>query len=460
MLVTGANGAGKTNLLEALHVGTQGFSPADALGRAADPPRRRRGPRRARPATAATVAGRRRAVALSVREPKRARLNGAPLRSAEQLRGELATLVFTPDRLVVVKGGPAARRAYFDRALGRLYPGAGARCPIEYAAAVGQRNAALRRVAAGALRREALAPWTAQVADLGATLVAARRDAIDAARSRASPSAPASSASPDARSATTPSRRPSTALEARLDARPRARRDRARPAPATRSASRRATATCGRSARRASSGSPCSRSCSPRRELLADAARRAAAPAARRRALRARREPPPDPERADRRVGQTIVTATGAAALPLAPAQLLVVTPGQVRGRADGAARRRGPARPARRRRAGRGRARGGDPRAGRPPSATRSRAPPGRCGSSRDGTLHVATRLVDVGVRARPARRGDPRAARRRARRRRADGAPLRPGPVPAPAARRRRRRSPAPPEPTPEDAACWPTS
>ena len=27
MLVTGANGAGKTNLLESLHVGTQGFSP-------------------------------------------------------------------------------------------------------------------------------------------------------------------------------------------------------------------------------------------------------------------------------------------------------------------------------------------------------------------------------------------------------------------------------------------------
>ena len=27
MLVTGSNGAGKTNLLESLHVGTQGFSP-------------------------------------------------------------------------------------------------------------------------------------------------------------------------------------------------------------------------------------------------------------------------------------------------------------------------------------------------------------------------------------------------------------------------------------------------
>ena len=75
-------------------------------------------------------------VALSATEPKRARLDGAVLRSSEQLRSELATLVFTPDRLVVVKGGPAARRAYIDRSLGRLYP-ARAHVSIDYAAAVG-----------------------------------------------------------------------------------------------------------------------------------------------------------------------------------------------------------------------------------------------------------------------------------------------------------------------------------
>jgi DNA replication and repair protein RecF len=118
------------------------------------------------------------AVTLSASEPKRARLDGAALRSAEQLRGELATLVFTPDRLVVVKGGPAARRAYVDRSLGRLYP-ARAHISLDYVAAVGQRNAALRRVAHGASDRDVLAPWTAQVADLGAMLTAARRDVIE-----------------------------------------------------------------------------------------------------------------------------------------------------------------------------------------------------------------------------------------------------------------------------------------
>jgi len=108
---------------------------------------------------------------------KRAKLNGAPLRAAEQLRTATATLVFTPDRLGVVKGAPAVRRAYFDRVLGRLAP-ARAHLPAEYGAAVAQRNAALRRAAAGTSSREVLAPWTAQVAELGAALVESRLETL------------------------------------------------------------------------------------------------------------------------------------------------------------------------------------------------------------------------------------------------------------------------------------------
>ena len=120
MLVVGPNGAGKTNLLEAVHLGTQGFSPrtrTDAqLVRFGEPAGRiaLRGDRAGVPVSVDVV--------LRPGEGKRAELNGARLRAAEQLRGELSTLVFTPDRLAVVKGGPAARRAYFDRVLGRLTP--------------------------------------------------------------------------------------------------------------------------------------------------------------------------------------------------------------------------------------------------------------------------------------------------------------------------------------------------
>jgi DNA replication and repair protein RecF len=118
-------------------------------------------------------------VTIEIARGKRARLNGAPLRAAEQLRAEVATLVFTPDRLAVVKGGPAVRRAYFDRVVARLTP-ARAMLAAEYAAVLAQRNASLRRVAAGFSSRAALAPWTEQVASLGAELVAVRHEIVAA----------------------------------------------------------------------------------------------------------------------------------------------------------------------------------------------------------------------------------------------------------------------------------------
>ena len=119
------------------------------------------------------------AVTLRHGQAKEARVNGAKLPSAESLRREVATLVFTPDRLTVVKGGPAARRAYFDRALGRLFP-ARAAVPQDYLAALAQRNAALRRVQLGLSGRDAIEPWTEQVATLGADLVERRGETLAA----------------------------------------------------------------------------------------------------------------------------------------------------------------------------------------------------------------------------------------------------------------------------------------
>jgi DNA replication and repair protein RecF len=175
VLVVGPNGAGKTNLLESLHLGTQGFSPRTR----ADAALIRFGSETARVALMGHRAGSPLDLnlVLHAREAKRATLNGARLQSAEQLRSEVATLVFTPDRLVLVKGGPAARRAYFDRALGRATP-ARAALPAEYGAALAQRNACLRGVSAGFSSHEALQPWTERVAELGSQLVEARREIV------------------------------------------------------------------------------------------------------------------------------------------------------------------------------------------------------------------------------------------------------------------------------------------
>ena len=323
--MTGANGAGKTNLLESLHVGTQGFSPRSR----SDVQLIRQGAEAAR----VELSGTRGptpvgvSVSLSANEPRRASLDGAPLRSVEQLRAELATLVFTPDRLVIVKGGPAARRAYVDRSLARLYP-ARAHISIDYATAVGQRNAALRRVAAGVSDRDVLAPWTAQVVDLGAVLTASRGDVIELLQpgfaERASElGLEGASLGYDAELPTISS------LEARLD------RDIER---GTTGAGPHLDEIAVRSGDRdlRTFGSQGEQRLAVLALLLAEAE-----------LIASRRRVPPllllddalsELDERRRRilserigaVGQTIVTATGAEALPLAPAQLLRVTPGRV----------------------------------------------------------------------------------------------------------------------------------
>ena len=176
VLLHGPNGAGKTNLLEALHVGTQGFSPRarrDALMIRfdADAARVRLHGGLGDNAFATDVV-------LTRRESRRLELNGERLSSTDRLRQELTTLAFTPDRLAVVKGGPATRRAYVDRVVGRLLPSR-ATVGTEYTSALGQRNAGLRRVRAGFSTLDAITPWTEAVVTLGETLVRARMGAIE-----------------------------------------------------------------------------------------------------------------------------------------------------------------------------------------------------------------------------------------------------------------------------------------
>ncbi len=324
MLVTGANGAGKTNLLESLHVGTQGFSPRTR----ADQQLVRLGATAARVALTGDRDGRRLSLEVTLQQQgKRAKLNGAPLRTSEQLRLEVSTLVFTPDRLAVVKGGPAARRAYFDRTLARLLPGR-APLPLEYAAAVGQRNAALRRVAVGVSTRDAVVPWTEQVAALGASLVESRREAI-AQLAPGFAERAGELGLPDATLDYTGEAPTAAALEARLD------RDLERGVTGLGPHLDDITIRSGERELR-SFGSQGEQRLAVLSLLLAEAEvlaeQRGTPPlvllddvlseldAARRRTLAERIG----------RVGQAIVTATGAEALPLEPAQLLEVVPGRV----------------------------------------------------------------------------------------------------------------------------------
>ena len=325
VLVTGRNGAGKTNLLEAVHLAAQGVSfrtrqDAQIVRHGTDAGLARVDGTRGGAAVTAEVR-------LSDREPKRIRWNGTVVGSAEELRSRIHALAFTPDRLAVVKGGPALRRAYFDRVVARVLP-ARADVPTAYAAALGQRNAALRRVAAGISDAAALEPWTAQVVALGEQLVEARARLLvmlvpvfaeRAAELGLEDASLAYSAAPPTRAALDERlardlERGTTGLGPHLDE-------------VRVLAANRDLRTFGSQGEQrmavlslllAEAELLASQVGVPPLLLLDDAL--SELDAGRRRVL------------SDRlgATGQTLVTATGAEALPLAPAQLLVVTPGRV----------------------------------------------------------------------------------------------------------------------------------
>jgi DNA replication and repair protein RecF len=169
--VVGPNGAGKTALVEMIHFGALGYSPRTS----AEQQMVRFGCDVLRTEVDAELRDGAAAVAIGFRpgEPKRITLNGARERSVEGLLGRFPVLVFTPDRLRLVQGAPALRRAYFDRVLARLWPRLGTLAG-EFARRLSQRNHLLKRVRTGAAAEDALDPWDALLADAGAELTAAR----------------------------------------------------------------------------------------------------------------------------------------------------------------------------------------------------------------------------------------------------------------------------------------------
>ena len=89
--------------------------------------------------------------------------------------------VFLPERLELVKGAPAARRAHLDQFVAALWP-ARAETRSAYSRALAQRNALVARIRAGAAGPAALDAWDAELARHGIRLMADRAEAVDALR--------------------------------------------------------------------------------------------------------------------------------------------------------------------------------------------------------------------------------------------------------------------------------------
>lgn len=167
-VVHGRNGAGKTNLLEALYFGCTARSCRTSNEREVV----RFG------AVAAHVdvdlvdddgVDHTLWVGFQPGEPKRLRADGADVERMLDVGARPLVSVFLPDRLELVKGPPALRRAHLDQVIAAAWP-ARVRTRRAYGEAVAQRNALLARIRAGRASRASLPAWDAEMARHGVML--------------------------------------------------------------------------------------------------------------------------------------------------------------------------------------------------------------------------------------------------------------------------------------------------
>ena len=180
-VISGPNGAGKTNLLEAIYFGCVGRSPRTTNEREVV----RFGARSTRVLVRcdADDGPHELSVGFEPGQPKRLRVDGASVERLVDAPQRPLVSVFLPDRLDLIKGAPALRRAHLDQLVAALWP-ARVRTRRSYMQALAQRNALIGRIRSGAGSRSSLSSWDGQLADHGLALMGDRAAAVDAVRDR------------------------------------------------------------------------------------------------------------------------------------------------------------------------------------------------------------------------------------------------------------------------------------
>jgi DNA replication and repair protein RecF len=179
-VVAGANGAGKTNLLEGIYFGCTGRSPRTSNERELV---RRGGDGVAR--VVLDLHGddgeHRIEVGFQPGEAKHLRVDDSSVDSLSAVEVRPLVSVFLPERLELVKGAPAARRAHLDQFVAALWPSR-AETRTAYSRALAQRNALVARIRAGAAGPAALDAWDLELAGHGVRLMADRDEAVTGLR--------------------------------------------------------------------------------------------------------------------------------------------------------------------------------------------------------------------------------------------------------------------------------------
>ena len=175
-VLEGPVGAGKTNLIEAVHLGCTGRSFRTSNERELI----RFGTKAARVQLRVDVAGASHTTEVVIQSsgPKSVRRDGTRVTHPHAGDPPFFVCVFAPDHLELVKGPGGARRARLDDLTATIWPARrGNR--TAYAKALAQRNALLGRVRAGAAAADSLHVWDRELARHGIELIEHRRELID-----------------------------------------------------------------------------------------------------------------------------------------------------------------------------------------------------------------------------------------------------------------------------------------
>ncbi|MFA6075814.1 MAG: DNA replication/repair protein RecF [Negativicutes bacterium] len=173
-VIFGANAQGKTNILEAIYIASNGFS-----HRTADI---RECLRWKENNSAVAVALYRRNVEFSIRyqlsrlNSKKFTINDSPVRPSE-LAETFNVVLFCPEDLWMIKGAPKLRRTFLDQEISqasRVY----AKTLLKFNRVLQQRNSLLKNINARICPLELLADWDEQFAVLASRIIEKRFEAL------------------------------------------------------------------------------------------------------------------------------------------------------------------------------------------------------------------------------------------------------------------------------------------
>jgi DNA replication and repair protein RecF len=160
-VIHGVNGAGKSNLLEALYFGCTGYSQRTRSEREMV----RFGAQATRVVVGLSSDGRRHELTVGFQpgSPKHMTADGVTVERLTDVEQRPLVSVFSPDRLELLKGAPTLRRAHLDRLVAALWPPRVA-TRRDYSRALAQRNALIAGIRASRASRATLPSWDLELA--------------------------------------------------------------------------------------------------------------------------------------------------------------------------------------------------------------------------------------------------------------------------------------------------------